>query len=89
MSYQIEGAVVKEQGVRFAIVVVKDDIIQDISKSQEAITAYRHVFPGMPIILLGRDSQGKSTYCGPEDIVNFLAEVDPERIPWRRYVITD
>jgi len=89
MSYQIEGAIVKEQGITFAIVVVKHTIIQSSSENQEAINAYRHIFPGMPIILMGQDSQGKSTYYGPEDIVNFLAKVDPHRIPWRRYIITD
>lgn len=88
MSYQIEGAIVNDQGIKCAIVVVKDDIIQDASKSQEAIDAYRHIFPDMPIILLGRDSQGKSSYCGPEDIVKVLAELDPNRIPWSRFIIT-
>ncbi|KUO75295.1 MAG: hypothetical protein APF81_17570 [Desulfosporosinus sp. BRH_c37] len=89
MGYQIEGAIVKDQGITFAIVIVKDETIQNTSKSKEAMDAYRHIFPDMPIILLGRDSQGKSTYCGPKDMVNFLANVDPNRIPWRRYIITD
>ena len=89
MSYQIEGAVVKEQGVKFAIVAVKHNVAQDSSENQEAVNAYRHIFPDMPIILLGRDSQGKSAYYGAEELVNFLVNVDPQRIPWRQYIITD
>jgi len=87
MSYQIEGAIVKEQGTTFAIVVVKHDIIQT-NENKEAVNAYRNVFPGMPIILMGKDSLGKSAYYGPKEIVSFLSKVDPHRIPWRRYIIT-
>ncbi len=87
MSYQIEGAIVKEQDVTFAIVVVKHNT-QDNSENQKAIKAYRHIFPDMPIILLGRDSQGESTYYGPKELVSFLVKVDPHRIPWRRYIIS-
>ncbi|WP_407310674.1 hypothetical protein [Desulfosporosinus sp. SB140] len=89
MSYQIEGAIVNDQGVKYAIVVVKHDVVQQINKNEEALAAYRHIFPDMPIILLGKDWQGNSTYYGPKDIVNFLSTVDPQRIPWRRYIITD
>lgn len=89
MSYQIDGAVVKEQDLTFAIVLVKHTIIKKSSENQEAINAYRHIFPGMPIILMGHDAEGKSAYYGPKDIVKFLAKVDPHRIPWRRYIITD
>ncbi|MDQ7095632.1 hypothetical protein REC12_18745 [Desulfosporosinus sp. PR] len=89
MSYQIEGAIVNDQGIKYAIVVVNHDVVQHINKNEEALNAYRHIFPDMPIILLGKDWQGKSAYYGPKEIVNYLAEIDPHRIPWRRYVIAD
>lgn len=88
MSYQVRGAIVNDQGVKFAIVTVKHNIVTDISENTEALNAYRHIFPDMPIILLGRDLEGKSAYYGPGEIVNFLATVDPQRIPWRHYIIT-
>ncbi|KGK91565.1 hypothetical protein DP73_03040 [Desulfosporosinus sp. HMP52] len=87
MSYQIEGAVIKEQGVSFAIVMVKHDVVENITENQAALDAYSYVFEGMPIILMGHDSQGKSNYYGSEDIVYLLAKVDPHSIPWRRYII--
>ncbi|WP_088226747.1 hypothetical protein [Desulfosporosinus sp. FKB] len=89
MSYQITGSVVNDQGVKYAIVLVDHDVVQNISQNEEAINAYRHLFPGMPIILLGRDWQGKSTYYGQKDIVDYISQIDPQRIPWRRYVIAD
>ncbi|AFM40939.1 hypothetical protein Desaci_1962 [Desulfosporosinus acidiphilus SJ4] len=89
MSYQITGAVVNEQGLKFAIVVVNHDVVQNISENEKALDAYRYLFPDMPIILLGHDWQGKSAYYGQKDLVDFLAQIDPQRIPWRRYVIAD
>ena len=88
MSYEIQGAIVNEPGItKFAIVMVKPHIIQSPTQTQEARNAYRHIFPGMPIILLSHDAEKKSTLCGRKDIVNFLMKTDPHRIPWRRYVI--
>lgn len=88
MSYQIEGAIVKDHGIKYAIIVVNHDVVQHAGKNEEAINAYSHLFPDMPIILLGKDWQGKSTYYGRKDIVDFISTVDANRIPWRRYIIT-
>lgn len=88
MSYQIQGAIVKGKDITFAIVIVKPPVIQSRSEIQDARNAYRHVFPGMPIVLIGKDSQGKTVYNGRKDIVSFLVKVDPRKIPWRRYIIT-
>lgn len=87
MSYQIDGAVVKEQGITFAIVVVKRHVIQDKLEGQKAIQAFSPVFPGMPIILMAQNSRGIPTYLGRPDIVKFLANVHPSRIPWKRYTV--
>jgi len=88
MSYQIDGAVIKEQGITFAIAVVKRHVIQNSSEAQSTQNGYRSVFPGVPIILMAQDSQGTPTYYGRTDIVNFLANIDPNRIPWKRYTVS-
>ncbi|MDP4159420.1 MAG: hypothetical protein Q8911_06590, partial [Bacillota bacterium] len=68
---------------------VNHDVARNTVENIKALDAYKHLFPDMPIILLGRDYKGKSTYCGQEDIANFLANIDPNCIPWRRFIITD
>ena len=85
MSYQIEGAVIKEQGVTFAIVVVKQHVLQNSTDRENAQRSFSTVFPGMPIILMSQDSSGTPKYYGRKDIVGFLANTDPSRIPWKRY----
>jgi hypothetical protein len=82
---KLQSAVVKEQGVTFAIVIVKQFVIQSQMEFQKAATAFSNYFPGMPIVLMAQDSRGTPTYRGRKDIVNFLANVNPARIPWKEY----
>lgn len=82
---KVQGAVIKEQGITFAIVVVKKHVVDSTSQSEDAICAFSRFFPGMPIALMGQDSRGIPTYRGRKDIVNFLANIHPSRIPWKEY----
>lgn len=82
---QFEGAVIKEQGITFAIVVVKPSVLDFNSKREEVRQGFERYFPGLPIILMAQNGRGTPTYHGKTDIVKFLARVDPRRIPWKRY----
>jgi len=84
---QFNAALIKEQGITFAIVVVKSYIIQNPSKAEESRVSFSALFPNMPIILMAQDSRRVPTYRGRRDIVKFLANIDLTRIPWRKYTI--
>lgn len=80
-----DGALVKEQGVTFAIAVVKSYVLSSPDR-EEVRSDYARFFPlGIPIILMAQDSRGVPTYHGRKDIVNFLANIDYRRIPWKTY----
>ncbi|MDT3416138.1 hypothetical protein QO009_002006 [Brevibacillus aydinogluensis] len=83
---QFDGAVIKEQGVTFAIVIVKPHVLNSPSR-EDVRDSFRSVFPGIPIILMAQDSRGVPTYHGRKDIVRFLSRVHPSRIPWKRYTV--
>lgn len=84
---QIEGAVLREQGVTFALVVVKRHVVDNHAEAQSAISSFGSVFPGMPIVLMAQDSAGRPTYFGRTDIARFMSNVAPSRVPWKRYTI--
>jgi hypothetical protein len=84
---QFEGAVIKEQGVTFAIVVVKSSVLNNSIEIDETRSSFGPAFPGIPIILMAQDSKGIPTYQGKKDIVDFLASIDISRIPWKKYTI--
>jgi len=83
-----DGSVITEQGVTFAIVVVKENVINNSHEANETIASFRRVFGSKPIILMAQNYQGRPTYYGRKDIVNFLANVPMEAIPWKQYTIS-
>ncbi|MDP1748530.1 MAG: hypothetical protein Q8L22_03655 [Reyranella sp.] len=84
---QFEGAVIREQGVTFAVVVVSPSVVENSFEANEAIQAFQPVFTGMPIVLMAQDGRGRATYYGPRDLSKFMANVPLRRVPWRRYTI--
>jgi hypothetical protein len=86
LPVQIEGAVIREQGQVFAVVIVRASLASagqhGLSKAASAFSSY---FPGMPIVLMWQDGRGVPMYWGRQDIVKFLANLDISQIPWRRY----
>ncbi|OYD57896.1 hypothetical protein CGZ90_08320 [Fictibacillus aquaticus] len=79
----MDYALVKEQGVTFAVVVVKSYVLKS-DDVEEVRASYRPYFPGVPIILMAQDLRGVPTYHGRKDIVKFLSRIDHRRLPWKR-----
>jgi len=82
---QFDGALLKEQGVSFAVVIVKPHVLSSSIECNNARRGFSPVFPGVPIILMAQNTRGVPTYQGRPDIVRFLSKVSPSRIPWKRY----
>ena len=85
---KIQGAVIKEQGATFAVVIVKQSAMQTATGSEEQQSAARRYFPGMPIVLASQDSHGTFQYWGRNDLVKFLASISADRIPWKEYTFS-
>ncbi|RTQ52310.1 hypothetical protein EJV47_04615 [Hymenobacter gummosus] len=82
------GAQVREQGQSFAIVLITSQAASTLHGRQEAVQAFSRYFPGLPLVLACQDSRGRFTYYGRQDIANFLASIDPRRIPWKEYTVS-
>lgn len=83
----VHGAVIIEQGVTFAIVVVKQVVTQYTVRATRFRQSIAPFFPNMPIILMSQDREGKPHYYGRKDIVDFLKTVPLDKIPWKTYHI--
>ena len=79
------GSVVEEQGVTFAIVLVKRWAEQTDSEAGKTRQVFQAYFPGLPLILASQAADGTFEYQGRPDIVRFLAATDLSRIPWKKY----
>lgn len=84
---KFQGAVIKEQGVTFGIVIVKPAILQSPSDRDDMSAFGVRAFGIMPIVLMAQNARGVPTYWGRKDIVSFLSHISVQRIPWREYSI--
>lgn len=82
---RFQGAHLEEQGVEFAVVVVKPHVVQSRLEAGRAQLAFQPVFPGLPIVLMTQDSSGTPTYFGRPDLADFLARVPLDAIPWQEF----
>lgn len=85
---KLHGAVVKEQGATFAVLVAKPHILNSNQLSEEFIEFPTAYFPNIPIVLMAQYSKGIPTYSGRRDIVKFLTNIHLGQIPWREYTIS-
>ncbi len=83
---RIQGAIFREQGQTFAVVVVKSQVVQSSSSAADAIRCLAPVF-GVPIVLMAQDSRGRPTFYGRPDIARFMASVPLHAVPWREYTL--
>lgn len=85
---RIQGAVIREQGVTFGVVIVKSHVLQNSFEADRTISALMPAFPGMPVVLMAQDYRGVPTYYGRRDISRFMAGVPLRRVPWREYTLS-
>ena len=78
MSYNI--AFVREQGLTFTVVCVKESVMNSSSESQKVWAAFEAQY-GAPTAIVGE--QLRKVY-GDKRIVPWLSSIDLRRLPWRR-----
>ncbi|MWK55795.1 hypothetical protein GO594_07400 [Pseudomonas otitidis] len=82
---KFQGAVILEQGVTFAIVLVKHSITGSQHQAEETRGGFQPYFPGIPVVLASQDSSGRFRFHGRKDLADFLANIHPSQIPWAEY----
>lgn len=83
MNFQ--GAVIREQGVSFAVVIVKPYVLNVRSEADSTLRAFTPVFGGLPVILMAQDGRGNPTYYGRRDIARFMSGVPLSAVRWQRF----
>lgn len=81
---KVDAALVKEQGVTFAVVVVKRQALSSPDRGA-TIAGMSRFWPGVPTVLMAQDARGTPEYYGRRDIVRFLASIPVEALPWKSW----
>ena len=80
------GALVNVRRMKFGLVQVEKQVIDSPAEADKIVTAFKPLFPNLPVALISLDADGFPTgQYGPQDIVDFLAGVDLTRVAWKKY----
>ena len=85
---QFQGAVMKEQGVIFAVIKVKEQVVRNSFEAMTTRRVFQTVFTGLPIVLMAQEPGGRTLYDGRDDVVRLLSHMPTAAIPFRHYTIT-
>ena len=84
---KFQGSLVKEQGVTFAIAIVKPHVLNNSLEANKVASSFAPLFGFVPIVLMAQDHRGIPKWYGRRDIVNFLKNKPLSSIPWKEYTI--
>ena len=85
---EFTGAVIIEQNITFAVVIVKRSYLSDKNAADGLIDSLQPSFGGIPVVLMAQDENGTPKYYGRKDIAQFLMTVPVENIPWKKYSLS-
>lgn len=84
----LDGAVLSEQGITFALATVPFALLKDPAQAIDLLAGLReHVFPGLPVVLMTREWSGKPHYYGDPDCERVMQNIHVSRIAWSRYTL--
>lgn len=85
MARRFQGAIIQEQGVTFAVVVVDKVLIENRSEAVGTVASLRTVFAGLPVVLVAQDSKGKRSCFGRADLARLLLDLPANALTWQEY----
>jgi hypothetical protein len=80
-------ALVHERGVTFAVVVVRPSVISGPKRERDDAVRTHSAEFGVPAVLMIQNSRGTPIYYGRQDLVESLANVPVEQLPWREFTM--
>jgi hypothetical protein len=88
---QFEGAQLRERAreggyVDWWVVIVRASVFNSDAECQRTRSVLEAEF-GQPVVLMKQDSCGTPTYWGRPDLVDYMADVPLEAVPWRRFTL--
>ena len=82
---KFHAAVIRDWGVKFAVVIVQPQLIQSAHSATKAQMAFAPAFPGVPIVLMAQDPKGVPIFHGRKDLVALVHDIQLDAVPWREY----
>ncbi len=82
---KMTAALVREQGVTFAVVLVKNHVALSHHEANRTIQAVASALGCPNVVLMG---EGNKRLRGTrQDVVDFVSKIHPSRLPWKEWTI--
>jgi len=81
------GALITEQGVTFGVIIIQPDAAQNTAMVEGFNRLSTQAWGPVPLVLMWQDDQETPIYQGRKDLVNFLAGIPLEAIPWKEWTL--
>ena len=82
---QLTAALVREQNITFAVAIMKDHVLNNPSTENQQIQAVASALGCQLVVLLGE--RNRKLRGNRKDVVDFVASIDPARLPWKKYSV--
>ena len=86
---EIQAATISMGGTQFAVVHSGPELLTQQGEADMTIERLQPVFGGVPVVLMALMGDGSPRYYGDADIVNLLAGVPVDKMPWKDYNVPD
>lgn len=80
---KMTAALTKVQNTTFAVVIVKNYILDSPSESDDVIRVAATLLRCPLIVLMGESN--RKLRGSRQDVVNFVAKIDTARLPWKTW----
>ena len=82
-----QAAAISLRGHRFAVVVIPMTLVTSPGEANMAIEDLQPYFGGVPVVLMAQKDDGSPSYYGVDQLVELLADIPIEKMPWKEYSI--
>ena len=84
---QIQAAAISLAGRNFVIVLSPMTLLDSAGEADMTIDTLQPKFGGVPVVLMAQKDDGTPRYFGEQDLVEMLADVPVDQMPWQEYPV--
>lgn len=85
---KVTAALFKEQGVTVAVISVKSSACLNEAEQRKTLNGVSGFFPEANTVIVWEKPNGQQQFYGRPDIVKFLCNIHPARLPWKEYTFS-
>ena len=82
---EVQAAAVSMQGRRMLVVLVPLDVVRSAGEADMLIADLRPRLGNVELLLMGQEGDGTPNYYGDAALVDLLADVPIDKMPWKAY----